>query len=115
EAKVDVRAFAESLGQVGLEPSVELDRMDVRNPVGEVCGESARSGADFECHVVRAQLREAADDPEDVLVDEEVLAKVALGRRERHSRPKAREAFSSIRAASSSASSPRVSAREATV
>src|SRR5262249_38100116 len=59
------------------------------------------------------EIGEALDHAEDVLVGEEVLAELLL-RDDRH-RPKAALAFVSIRAASSSASTPRTSASVASV
>ena len=64
-----------------------------------------------------AEHGEPADHPEDVLVDEEVLAELFLRPRSwapLHS-PKAAVALASIRAASSSGSSPRASASVASV
>ena len=56
-----------------------------------------------------AELAQAADDAEDVLVDEEVLAERLLGR-DGHGSPKAAAALACVAAASSSNVSPRASA-----
>ena len=70
----------EPLREVRLERAVELDGVDVRDPLGEVVGEDAEARADLEHDVVGVELGEAADDAEDVLVDEEVLAESPLRR-----------------------------------
>src|SRR5215212_6208571 len=88
--------------------------MDVGNTVRQVGGEHAEAGPDLEHDVVLVELGEASDHAEDVRVAEEVLAELLL-RPDAHARPKAVVAFASIRAASSSASSPRAAARAATV
>ena len=77
-----------------LERAVELDRVDVRDALGEVAREDAEAGADLEHDVVRAEVGETADHAEDVLVDEEVLAELLL-RRDPHS-PNAAVALASI-------------------
>ncbi len=116
EADVDVGSLAEAVLQVRRQPPVELDGVDMSDPVGQVLGQCARARADFEHDVVGAELGEPADDAEDVLVDEEVLAELLLRRdRDAHGRPNARDAFASICVASSAGSSPRVSARDSTV
>ena len=97
-----------------LERAVELDRVDVADAVGEVAGEDAEAGADLEHDVIGVELGEPADHAEDVLVGEEVLAQPLL-RDDGHGSAKAAVAFASIRAASSSASSPRAAASAATV
>ena len=99
--------------EVRLERAVELDRVDVRDALGEVAREGAEARADLEHDVVGLEIGEAADDAEDVLVDEEVLAEPLL-RRDPHS-PNAAVALASIRRASSAASSPRASASAASV
>ena len=62
----------------GLEAAVELDDVDVPRAFGEVLGEHAEAAADLEHDVVLGQLGGAADHVEDVRVDEEVLAEVAV-------------------------------------
>ena len=93
---------------------VELDCVDVAGPVGQALREHAQAGPDLEHDVLRAELGEALDHAEDVLVDEEVLAELLLGT-DAHGNPKAAAALASMRAASSPASSPRTSASAATV
>jgi hypothetical protein len=46
----------QALAQVRLEGSVELDRMDAAHALGEVHGEDAETGADFEHHVFGPEL-----------------------------------------------------------
>src|SRR5438270_5121866 len=107
----------EPLAQVGFERTVELDRVDVTDPIGEVAREHAETRADLEHHVFGGELGEPADHAEDVLVDEEVLAEVAV-RRDRepgHGSENAAAALASIRSASAAGSSPRASASPATV
>ena len=117
EDDADVRDRAEALAQLRLERSVELDSHDTRDAVGEERGEGSEPRADLENHVVAVELGEAADHAEDVLVDEEVLAEVAV-RRDReaaHGSENAAVAFASICSARAAASSPRASASAATV
>ena len=64
-----------------LERAVELDRVDVRDALGEVAREDAEARADLEHDVVGLEVGEAPDHAEDVLVDEEVLAELLLRRR----------------------------------
>ena len=68
----------ERVAQRGLERAVELDHVHVAHPRGEVLAEHAEAAADLEHDVVGLQLRGARDDLEDVRVDQEVLAEVAL-------------------------------------
>ena len=110
ELDADVRY----LRQVRLERAVDLDGVDERDPLGEVAREDAEPGADLEHDVLGLELGETADDAEDVLVDEEVLAEVLL-RADGHERPKAAVAFASICASSSVGSSSRAAASAASV
>ena len=105
------------VAQVRLEREVDLHRVDARDPLGEISRQHAEPGADLEHHVAGVEVREPSDDAEDVLVDEEVLAEVAVGRdREpRHGSENASAAFASIRSARAAGSSPRASASLATV
>ena len=90
--------------------------MHPSDPLGEIVGEDAEPGTDLEHDVVGAELGQAADDAEDVLVDEEVLPEVSVRRdRELHGSENAAVAFASICAASSSASPPRAFASSAIV
>ena len=98
------------------EAAVELDGVDEAHTFGEIHGEDAEAGTDLEHDVFGAELREAAHDAEDVVVDQEVLAELAVGRdRKLHGRSKAAVAFASIARSSWSRSSPRASARVARV
>jgi hypothetical protein len=74
-----VRVRRERVLQRRHQRSVELDDVDVRGVLGEVLAEDAEAAADLEHDVVAAELRRALDDAEDVRVDEEVLAEIALG------------------------------------
>ena len=79
EDELDVREAVERLAKRRLERAVELDRVHGPHALGEVRASSTpRPGADLEHDVVGAELREPADDAEDVLVDEEVLAELAV-------------------------------------
>src|SRR5262249_33641344 len=111
ERVLPVERRVRDAGKVGLERSVELDGVDVGDPLGEVAREDAEARPDLEHDVVWLEVREAADDSEDVLVDEEVLAERLL-RGDVHS-PKAAVALASICRASSAWPSPRASARVA--
>ncbi len=116
ELDVDVFVTRQPLGEMRLERAVELDGMNARDSLGEVRSQDAQPGADLEHHVVVVEHGEAVDHAEDVLVDEEVLAEIAIGSdRKAHGSEKAAVAFVSIRVPSSSASSPRASASAATV
>ena len=109
----ELEAEVRDLGQVGYERAVDLDSVDERDASGEVAGEHAKARADLQHDVVRVQLGEPADDAEDVLVDEEMLAELLL-RADAHG-PKSAVAFASICASSSPGSSPRAAASAATV
>ena len=116
EDELDVFAAGQRIAQVRLEAAVELDGVDEAHTFGEIRGEDAEAGADLEHDVFGSELREAARDAEDVVVDQEVLAEIAVGRDgQLHGRPKAAVAFASIARSSSSRSSPRASARVARV
>src|SRR5262249_32176270 len=52
---------------------------DVRAARGEVLAQDPQAASYLEDDVVLRQLRRAVDDAEDVRVDEEVLAEIALG------------------------------------
>ena len=62
-----------------LERAVELDHVDVGDALGEVLAQHPEAAADLEHDVVRAELRGPRDHVEQVRVDQEVLAQVALG------------------------------------
>ena len=76
EHEIDVLATAKALGEMWLEPAVELDGVHARDSLGEVFGQNPQAGPDLEHDVFRIELREPADDAEDVVVDEEVLAEL---------------------------------------
>ena len=67
--------------EVRLEPAVDLDRVDVRDALGEEARQHAEPGPDLEHDVGGVELGEPLDHAEDVLVDQEVLAE-ALARRD---------------------------------
>ena len=91
---VDVLATAKALGEMRLEPAVELDRVHARDSLGEVFGQDPQAGPDLEHDVVRVELGEPPDDAEDVVVDEEVLSEIAVGcDRELHGSENAAAAF----------------------
>jgi hypothetical protein len=78
EVERRVRMRVERVAQRGLEAAVQLDDVDVRHALGQVLGQDAEAAADLEHHVGRVELGGAGDDVEDVRVDQEVLAEVAL-------------------------------------
>jgi hypothetical protein len=80
--------------EVRRESPVQLDRVHVRDALGEEAGQHAEPRPDLE-HDVRALERgEALDHAQDVVVDEEVLAERFL-RRHLHS-PKTSSALATI-------------------
>ncbi len=106
--------------------------MDVRDALGEVLGEHAEAAADLEHDVLGAKLGGALDHAEDVRVDQEVLAELAvrahaeaahpaqarLPGRVGHGRahqPNTRAALRSTAAPSSPTPTPRSSAMNASV
>ena len=110
----DVRPSREPFQQLLLQGSVELHGNDIAHPVGEVDGQRTEAGADLEDDVLRRELGQTADHAQDVLVDEEVLAELAL-REDVHGSEKTAAAFASICRVNSLASSPRIAASAATV
>src|SRR5439155_25269094 len=60
------------------ERTVDLDDMNVRDPGREVFGQHPQPAADLEDHIGRIELRRAPDHAEDVVVDQEVLAELAV-------------------------------------
>ena len=100
-------------GELRPEAAVDLDRVHVRDPLGEKPGQDAESRANFENDVVGVEPGEPLDHSEDVVVDQEVLAE-ALARRDRHS-ANTRVAFSSICCSSAAASTPRTAASASSV
>ena len=79
EVERGIGVGVERVAQRGLEPAVDLHDVHVLRPVGEVLGQHPQPAADLEHDVVGAQLGRAPDDVEDVRVDEEVLAELAVG------------------------------------
>src|SRR5829696_8966998 len=112
ENEIYVLVPGDRVPEVRLETPVELDRVNVGDPLRPVARQNAKTGSDLQNDVPGGERREAAGDSEDVVVGEEVLAKVAV-RRHRvaaHGSSKASAAFDSICRPSSSTSSPRASA-----
>jgi hypothetical protein len=68
----------ERVAQRGLQLAVELHDMDVRDPGREVLAQHPEAAADLEHDVLRAQVRGARDDVEQVRVDEEVLSELPV-------------------------------------
>ena len=79
----DVRPLAEDVPQSRLERTVDLDRVNQAHVIREVAREDSETRADLEDDVLRNDLAETADDPDNVLVDEEVLPESLL-RRDAH-------------------------------
>jgi hypothetical protein len=79
EVQRDVAVGVGGVAQRGLEGAVELDDVDVRHALSEVLRQHAEAAPDLQRHVAGLQARLALDDSEDVGVDQEVLAQVALG------------------------------------
>ena len=122
EDQLDVPTAAQPLAQVRLQGAIELHRVHRRDTVGEVHGQNSQAGADLEHDVGGVELGEPARDAEDVLVHEEVLAELAVGRDGEvhsrafsHGRPNRAAALASTCASSSAASTPRASAATARV
>ena len=78
EVQRRVRVRVERVAQRGLERAVELDDVDVRDARGQVLGQDAEAAADLEHDVARVERGGARDHVEDVRVDQEVLAQLAL-------------------------------------
>ena len=68
----------QGVAQGGLEPAVELDHVDVRDARGQVLAEHAEPAADLQHDVLRRERRRAGDDVQEVGVDQEVLAQLAI-------------------------------------
>src|SRR6185437_13825170 len=97
-----------------LQRAVDLDRMNAADAIGEVAREHALAGADLEHDVVRPQLRQPVEHPEDVRVAQEVLAVLFL-RPRAHGSEKHSAAFRSTCCSSSAGSSARAWASAARV
>ncbi len=76
EVERDVLERVDRVPQGRLEPSVDLDHVDVGRAGGEVLGEDAQAAADLEHDIPRADLAGPFDHAEDVRVDQEVLAEL---------------------------------------
>ncbi len=68
----------ERIAQRRLERAVELDHVHVRDALGQVLGQHAEAAADLEHDVGLGERGGARDHVEQVRVDQEVLAQVAL-------------------------------------
>src|SRR6185503_1120787 len=89
-ARVDVQRVGEpqahvvhagkSLGERRFETPVDLDRVHKPRAAGQPAGEDAQSRPDLEHHVRRLQRQQGADQLEHVVVDQEVLAELPVGR-----------------------------------
>ena len=77
EVQRRVRVRVERVAQRELQAAVELDHVNVRDALGQVLAQHAEAAADLE-HDVLGRARRPADDVEDVRVDEEVLAELAV-------------------------------------
>ena len=123
-----IRACAKRVAERIAQTLVDLDHVYVRDALCEVLGEHPEAAADLEHHIVLAELGRAGDHPEDVGIDEEVLAEVAVGanaeaaqaseaglRRHASHHANVRAALAVIAAASSALSVPRSCARNASV
>ena len=64
--------------QRGLEPAIDLDDMEMGHPRRQVLGQDSKSPSDLEHDVIGPELGRALDHSEQVGVDEEVLAEVAI-------------------------------------
>ena len=69
----------ERLGERRLERAVDLDHVQVGDPRRQVLAQHAEAAADLEHDVRAIELRGAVDHAEDVVVDQEVLAELAVG------------------------------------
>jgi hypothetical protein len=79
EHELHVSALADHLLRDRLERPVDLDGDDRTSMVGEPRSERPGAGADLQHRVGRVEFRRADDQVEQVQVDEEVLAELALG------------------------------------
>ena len=81
--EADVAKRGQRVAQRLPETLVELDHVQVRSAIGKALRENPEPAADLEHDVALVQCRESLDHVEDVAVDEEVLAQLALARRAR--------------------------------
>src|SRR5262245_10887225 len=102
--------------ELRLEPAVDLDGVDALDAIGEEGRQRAEPGPDLQYDVRRTELRKPFDHPEDVRVDEKVLAESVLGNDGlRHGSENRRLALASIFASRSSGAPPRAAASAPTV
>ena len=73
----DVAQVGERLAERLLEPLVDLYHVHVRGARREARRQHAEAAADLEHDVVRTEVGEALDHPEDVGVDEKVLTELS--------------------------------------
>ncbi len=72
----DLRIAPQSDSERRFQASVHLERMHVLGHSGQRTGEDPEAGADLQDHIVGATFQVAEDDPQDIVVDKEVLAQV---------------------------------------
>ena len=123
-----IAEWLERLAQGRLERAVDLHDMEVRHLRREELRQHAEPAADLEHDIARVELGRGADHAQDVVVDQEVLAELAVGadaegaqapearlaRLVAHG-PSTRAAFASTLRSSSSYSIPRSSATKRAV
>ena len=114
ERVAPVQLGVREASQLGLERPVDLDGVDVGDPLGEEAREDAEARADLEHDVVRARASASRSITPRMFSSTRKCWPSLLLRDDGHS-PKAAVAFASICAASSAASSPRASASAASV
>ena len=76
---LDVRVAALASGSASSQAPVDLDHVHVRDALRQVLREHAQAAADLQHDVLRGELGGPADHAEDVRVDQEVLAELAVG------------------------------------
>ncbi len=78
EVELDVVPASEPFREVRLESAVELDRVHQTNALRQVVGQHSETWTDLEHDVLAVERGEPVDHAEDVLVDQEMLAEVAV-------------------------------------
>ncbi len=71
--KMKIGLFLESRSEQVRQVSVDLNGQDLGSGLHQLLGEGAGSGADFDDHVSRLDLGRLGDQPDQVLVDHEIL------------------------------------------